>query len=201
MEVNLKELDMSKLNSYIRIYDNVLPQNNLNIFKKICEEHVKYEDATVVDREGNNQIIHEVRNVKTKGLSNLYDESLTTVHWTSLLLFKFTQHIDKYINDFGMKNFECKINDIQILKYDKGNHYKLHHDHVASYPRTLSLIFFVNDDYEGGNLVFGLVGTKNTLTVEKKPNRLIIWPSNFMYPHSVTPVTNGTRYSVVSWAL
>ena len=40
-----------------------------------------------------------------------------------------------------------------------------------------------------------------TSTVEKKANRMIIWPSNFLYPHSVKPVTEGIRYSVVSWAL
>ena len=201
MEVNVKKLEMDKLNSYIRIFDNVLPENTLKIFKKICEDHVDYEEASVVDNKGKNSIVHEIRNVKTKVLSNLFDKSLTTVHWTSLLLYKFTLHIDKYANDFNMRDFQCAINDIQILKYTKGHHYKFHHDHVACYPRTLSLIFFVNDDYEGGDLKFKLVGTENTLTIEKKPNRLIIWPSNFMYPHSVTPVESGTRYSVVAWAL
>ena len=32
-------------------------------------------------------------------------------------------------------------------------------------------------------------------------NRMIIWPSTFLYPHTVKPVTKGTRYSVVAWAL
>ena len=31
------------------------------------------------------------------------------------------------------------------------------------------------------------------------PGRLVMWPSNFMYPHSVSPVTKGTRYAIVSW--
>ena len=29
---------------------------------------------------------------------------------------------------------------------------------------------------------------------------VIIFPSNFMYPHRVEPVTKGARYSYVSWA-
>jgi predicted 2-oxoglutarate/Fe(II)-dependent dioxygenase YbiX len=201
MEINGKKLEMDKLDSYIRVFDNVLPENNLKFFKKICEEHIDYEEATVINVDGSHEVVRDVRTVKTKGLSNLYDKSLTTVHWTSLLLYKFTQHIDKYANDFKMTNFQCAINDIQILKYTKGHHYKFHTDHNRNIPRTLSLIFFVNDDYEGGDLVFGLVGSTNTLVIEKKPNRLIIWPSNFMYPHCVKPVESGTRYSVVSWAL
>ena len=39
-----------------------------------------------------------------------------------------------------------------------------------------------------------------TRTSEIVPNRLIIWPSNFLFPHSVLPVTKGLRYSVVAWA-
>ena len=28
---------------------------------------------------------------------------------------------------------------------------------------------------------------------------LLIFPSNFMYPHKVEPITKGTRYSYISW--
>jgi predicted 2-oxoglutarate/Fe(II)-dependent dioxygenase YbiX len=28
---------------------------------------------------------------------------------------------------------------------------------------------------------------------------IMVFPSNFLYPHKVTEVTNGTRYSFVSW--
>ena len=119
----------------------------------------------------------------------------------SLLLYKFTEHINKYVNDFNMHNFQCTINDIQILKYTKGGHYKLHCDHGPAVPRTLSLIYFVNDDYQGGDLIFKLINTNDEIKIQNKKNRLIIWPSNFMYPHCVTPVTNGVRYSVVAWAL
>jgi len=99
-----------------------------------------------------------------------------------------------------MDNFGCRINDIQVLKYVPGGHYKFHIDDNTNIHRVLSLIYFVNDDYEGGDLVFKLIGTEEVLKVEKKKNRLIIWPSNFMYPHSVTPVLKGIRYSVVAWA-
>ena len=57
------------------------------------------------------------------------------------------------------------------------------------------------DDYEGGDLCFKDIKNNQELIIEKQKNRLIVWPSNFMYPHSVKPVTKGTRYSVVSWAV
>jgi|VirMetMinimDraft_7_1064189.scaffolds.fasta_scaffold25772_4 predicted 2-oxoglutarate/Fe(II)-dependent dioxygenase YbiX len=201
MEVNVNKLEMDRLNTYIRIYDNVLLEKNFEIFTKICEEHVEYEDAKVINHKGDLKVDTEVRNVQMKILSNIKDKSFTTVHWTSLLLYKFTEHIDKYVNDFNMHNFQCAINDIQILKYTKGGHYKLHCDHGPAVPRTLSLIYFVNDDYQGGDLIFKLINTNDEIKIQNKKNRLIIWPSNFMYPHCVTPVTNGVRYSVVAWAL
>ena len=37
--------------------------------------------------------------------------------------------------------------------------------------------------------------------IEPVPGRLIIWPSNFMYKHKVTPVTKGKRFSIVAWAI
>ena len=47
-----------------------------------------------------------------------------------------------------------KIIDISALRYDEGCFYKLHTDHHTNIPRTLSMIFLLNNDYEGGELVF-----------------------------------------------
>ena len=30
---------------------------------------------------------------------------------------------------------------------------------------------------------------------------IIIFPANFMYPHRITPITSGVRYSIVTWAV
>ena len=29
---------------------------------------------------------------------------------------------------------------------------------------------------------------------------IVMWPSNFLYPHGVTEATKGKRYSAVTWA-
>ena len=39
----------------------------------------------------------------------------------------------------------------------------------------------------------------NTLVYSLKKGSAIMFPSNFLYPHSVLPVINGTRYSIVTW--
>jgi predicted 2-oxoglutarate/Fe(II)-dependent dioxygenase YbiX len=93
------------------------------------------------------------------------------------------------------------IFDIEILKYENTGFYTWHVDHFATIPRTMSCILLLNNDYEGGNLCFRNPDGSGEWEVEVKPNRMIIWPSNFLYPHTVKSVTKGKRYSVVAWAL
>ena len=99
----------------------------------------------------------------------------------------------------------CKIKQwetFNVLKYDKNNFFKPHVDHGSDHPRTISLIYLLNNDYEGGDLIF-FDQTKNNeeYVVEKKANRAIIFPSNFIFKHTVTPVKKGTRFSIVGWGL
>ena len=52
-----------------------------------------------------------------------------------------------------------------------------------------------------GELMFRDPNGENEMAIKPKSSRLIIWPSSFMYPHTVKPVIEGTRYSVVAWAV
>ena len=47
-----------------------------------------------------------------------------------------------------------KINQIDLLKYKPGGKYEVHTDHFSTSPRHLSVIMNLNDEYEGGDLVF-----------------------------------------------
>lgn len=190
----------SNIWEYIQIIDNVMNKQNLNIFLKICEERKEFEDGYIT---GNgNQKIKDLtrRNVKIWHPNNI-SGSMTEAHWTGFLIHMFKKKFNNYIQSISEDADKAEISEIQILKYTTGGHYKFHTDMGPSNPRSLSLIYFVNSDYEGGDLCFKDLKNNQELTVEKKENRLIIWPSNFMYPHAVKPITKGTRYSVVSWAV
>lgn len=200
MEIKNTNLIMDKLNTYIQIYDNLLPEKTLKIFTKFCTNDLKFKNATVVREDGTTKVDKKVRNVETYYCSNLNDSSFSVVHWTNYVQYMVNEKIKKYAKDLEI-NFGVTINDIQILKYVPGGFYKFHIDHGFAIPRTLSMIYFINDDYEGGDLHFKIWKENKILQIDKKSNRLIIWPSNFMYPHAVQPVTKGTRYSMVLWAL
>jgi hypothetical protein len=81
-----------------------------------------------------------------------------------------------------------------FVKYGPGHHFGEHADHGHSYNCTVSLVGYVNDDYEGGELYFRL----QKLNIKPKAGDLFIFPSNYMYPHQAMPVTSGIKYSIVT---
>ena len=82
-----------------------------------------------------------------------------------------------------------------ILKYGVGQKFVNHIDDHKDYHRRMSTIYYINDNYEGGEIVFP------RFNIRHKPvaNEFLIFPSTYVYNHSVLPVTSGERYAVVSW--
>ena len=35
--------------------------------------------------------------------------------------------------------------------------------------------------------------------IEKKKGSIVMFPSNFCFPHAVTPVSNGDRHAIITW--
>lgn len=86
-------------------------------------------------------------------------------------------------------------------KYDVNTQMKLHCDHIHSMfdgnvkgIPILSIVGSLNNDYEGGEFIMW-----DDEKIELEAGDVMIFPSNFMYPHRVEKVTTGTRYSFVSW--
>jgi len=92
-----------------------------------------------------------------------------------------------------------KINQIDLLKYIPGGKYEIHTDHYTTATRHLSIIMNLNDDYEGGDLIFTDQKEKEIKRFKLNKGSIVFFPSNFMYPHSIQPITKGTRYSIVAW--
>jgi hypothetical protein len=59
---------------------------------------------------------------------------------------------------------------------------------------TMTALGFLNDDYEGGDFIMW------DKKIDVNAGDLMIFPSNFLYPHKVNPITKGERYSFVAWS-
>ena len=193
MEIN------SSLDKYIKVFNNVMPNVVLENLIKICKESPNFQLATIIGNDSKNVLDKKIRKTFTWEVKNIGVKSLTEVHWTNFLYNVFNNSIDSYLKNIDVES-NWRVSEVQILKYNVGGHYKFHVDNALSIPRTYSCILFLNDDYEGGDLVFKFPGEDNEYKIKTKRNSVVVWPSNFLYPHSVTPVTQGERYSVVSWA-
>lgn len=82
-----------------------------------------------------------------------------------------------------------------LLRYKEGQFYVQHTDSFKSQQRSVSCSFMLNDDYEGGEFAF----FDREIVIKGSKGSIVMFPSNFMYPHEVMPVTSGTRYSIITW--
>ena len=123
-------------------------------------------------------------------------------YWVDLLnatkdVVKLYQKKHPYMKYFAPN----RCTDFRVNKYEEGGFMSehsdgIHHSHGQEYgfPEA-SLLFFLNDGYEGGEFIVA-----DTMYKPKR-NSAIIFPSNFMFPHEAGVVTKGTRWSIVTWLM
>ena len=92
----------------------------------------------------------------------------------------------------------------ELVKWKEGREMGLHsdnswpdgsqQDHPTNF-RTWSGIFYINDDYEGGEIEFPY----KKYMYKPRANSLVVFPSTSDYLHGVKKITKGTRYTVAMW--
>ena len=117
-------------------------------------------------------------------------------------IYKLSKYIDSqllpvysdYVQKYSANHWP--INEgWQLLKYGANNYFVNHYDDSKQYPRTISTSFYLNDDFEGGEIEF----PRFNLKIKPTKNQMIMFPANYVYNHIVHPVTSGIRYTVVGW--
>ena len=116
-------------------------------------------------------------------------------------------YVDKALQPYHVKHsgkenltLFTRLSRIRFDKYEPGTLMRLHIDHIhdifdgkiKGIP-VVSIVGCLNDDFEGADFI--LCGEKISL----KKGDILLFPSNFMYPHQVTEATKGIRYSFVGW--
>jgi len=185
------------LKNYIKVYDNALTLEQVSSIIKWSNK-TNFIPAGVGEK---NIVEKTIRNCQVFPLGDWREKSYTKIHWFNYLCFLIKCYVIEYQKNTKINININQINDISILKYEEGGFYKIHHDSFFQQPRELSFIFLLNNDYEGGSLNFYNPCKEHITTVDVKPGRLIMWPSNFLFQHKVETVTKGTRYSIVAWTL
>ncbi|SVC23659.1 uncharacterized protein METZ01_LOCUS276513 [marine metagenome] len=139
------------------------------------------------------EIMENDFNPKNKNIKKINDFIVQNLH--SVIL--------EYIESFNFDWFTAwsGFTALKFIRYHPGQEMVTHCDHIhhifdgirKGIP-IFSIIGILNDDYEGGELIMF-----EDKKIDTKKGDLLIFPSNFLYPHEIIPVTRGVRYSYVSW--
>lgn len=182
---------MKDLKDFIRIFKNAIPDEWCDMIVARHKENPEWRHAVC----GYDQAYHpEIRDCRVLELSNnnevWYDKSIDDY------LFKIlNHHLHLYVLEYPkLGTFINSDNGYTMIRYKDGEKLANHIDVGSSEHRVLSASIHLNDGYVGGDWKFW--GEK--LDGVGKGD-LIIFPSNFCFEHEITPVTEGERYSILTF--
>lgn len=172
-----------------------------------------FDYITVIPNCISKELIQVYLNLKTEDTSpattKYPDENYRVTNWIALPLEIINNTISSITNFYDselIKKYKQPIKFIeppQFLYYNIGGKYDLHNDSedfidgklARSCERDITLLIYLNEDYEGGELELPDWG----ITFKPKAGTLIAFPSYIEFSHCVRPVTKGKRYNLVSW--
>ena len=189
MSVSFNTLD------YVKVYENHLPIDlceaackNLN--KANWEEHTFYNPKLETYTSYDHELSISEENIPEK-------EEINKQVWFAIenYILKDFAHFGAWFDGWN------GYTSIRFNRYDPTTEMKLHCDHIHSMfdgqrkgVPVLTVLGVLNNDYEGGE--FMMFGDRQ---IHLPAGSVVVFPSNFMFPHEVKPVKSGVRYSYVSW--
>jgi Rps23 Pro-64 3,4-dihydroxylase Tpa1-like proline 4-hydroxylase len=193
-ETNVVSFKSKKsLDDYIFTLNNVVPEE---LCDRILEEYRECSFWTP-SSVGTGNIENEIRNCDTINISeNLVIQKNFDVR--KKIDEDFYLCASNAINEYR-KLFSEVASEIDtgygLLRYKEGQFYVQHTDSFKNQQRSVSCSFLLNEDYEGGEFAF----FDREIIIKGSKGSIIMFPSNFMFPHEIMPVTSGTRYSIITW--
>jgi hypothetical protein len=181
------------IESYVKVY---------NIFdKKKCKKSVKLLEKKEKEFK-THEFYNDIQNTYVSYEREL-SVSYSDIETKEYFMDEIWNGLNTYCNEFEFKWFGSwkGYTELRFNRYRTGTQMELHCDHIQSMfdgerkgIPTLSIVGVLNEDYEGGEFIMW-----EDKEIKLKTGDLMIFPSTFLYPHKVNPVTKGTRYSCVSW--
>jgi hypothetical protein len=179
---------MIKITDYIHCYENVLDKD---LCKAIIDnsKNLNFAKATTLHEKETDDVLN-YRKCYVMTLDNKFETDLFNGVGKVLKMYK------KDHDHFGT-GLTTEDTGYEHLIYigSQAGEYKEHTDHGDMNPRVLTCSFILNDNYDGGDFVF----FGGEYKVPPKTGSAVVFPSNFCFPHAVTPVTNGDRHAVITW--
>lgn len=199
------------LENYYACFDSIVPSR---ICDYIIEDAERQSEQTAIVGDYNEVPKDE------KDIAKLYKTRNSSIVWMNdPWIYREIIPFVREANQFCNWNFDFHLSEsCQFTKYSKSQHYTWHQDSwnkpydrpkdiENGLIRKLSVTLSLADgnSYEGGDLEFDMRNNGDSTSNVQRPEMvrnkgtIVVFPS-FVW-HRVTPVTKGTRYSLVVWNL
>lgn len=183
--------DKYDLRNYVYKIDNFIDQPTCKqLIKKISK--LEWKSHGYWDEKNNT-----VRTYDNE-LSVLQTDIPEVKQLNSKIKYAIEEYISKFTTLFWSYN---AYSYIRLNRYNKNTYMRTHCDHIYSLfdgtkkgVPVLSILGALNSNYTGGDFIMF-----EQDVIKLDPGNLLIFPSSFLFPHEVTPVLSGTRYTYISW--
>ena len=195
-------IDISNPSIGLNIYKNAIPkediENHINTLEKnlnINDKFYSWHEAQVTSSNVPIKKARDCVDFKFKpedlGPRTEKNSELLDMHKSVYDIVKSC--VDDYAAYWGINVVYYEA--FNFVKYEgEGKHFRIHADHGPAYNTTVSIVVYLNDDYEGGELYFPRL---DNLVYKPKMGDVVIFPSNYIYEHASLPMKSGTKYCVV----
>ena len=171
--------------SFIRIYDNVLPDNLVRHLIQMADQSVTWKTRS-----------HKHRKDKQVALDTFWPRESQEIN-NNLLDKVFTPYIDDfpYLQGQGDDWWSGSVL-LQKTEALEGYH-SFHCENIAwaNRNRVLAWMIYLNDVEEGGETEW----LYQQLKIKPKANTGVIWPGSFTHIHRGNPPISGTKYILTGW--
>lgn len=185
------------LDSFIHVFDDMMPEA---VCDQIIQEYGNCHDwskALIADGQKvdlQNSNIRDCDEIAISDYSIISKNEFERKNIDNLVF----QSISKILHEYKKIHGELVIEidtGYRLLRYNEGQFFSEHTDSYREEQRSLSCSIQLNENYDGGE--FSFFGRE--IMIRSKKGSVIVFPSNFMYPHEIMPVIKGTRYSIITW--
>ena len=184
------------ISSYVMVFEECIPSD---ICKQTCDEieNAPWQQHTFYDSKDGSSYPRS----GSRELDISYNRGIST---HSFITQRIHEAFKEYLTRLQLPWFNswAGFSEVRFNRYEESRLMAEHCDHIHSLfdgerkgIPTMTFLAALNDEYTGGELV--MWGDE---VVPMAKGSAVVFPSCFLYPHRVDPITSGIRYSCVSWS-
>ena len=149
-----------------------------------------WQPSTVFQQDGGEKVDLGARVADVLNVETTFQHEVEWFHLAKSLWEYGNKYGEKYNAPFS------GIEGAQMLKYQVGRgHYDTHTDSGPQAPRIFSAVLYLNDVEEGGETYFPVFD----VSIKPEKNKLILFPSNYIYKHCALPPSSNEKFCIVTW--